>query len=261
MSRQSGFTLMELIGVMAILAVLSAVIAPSIVGTVNDAYGRAEAANLRQIAEDLELFIRRNSQIPSGALGDWTAAVGTLSDAPVNDLALNRRGFQRVLYFDPNFFVASGGFAGYLQTGGLTAPPLSPRVMLISNLRGNVTGLTNNAAVFDDIWNQRPTAALFESDTLFVQRLNLGRLFKEVLVSSAAPNQAAISFNNAPAIAVPAAGLLSEGVLSRFVLQDSRVLLYADPFPIGGLQTAYKATEDLGLRYTDLGGTFGWLQP
>jgi len=36
MRRQSGFTLMELIGVMAILAVLSAVIAPSIVGTVND---------------------------------------------------------------------------------------------------------------------------------------------------------------------------------------------------------------------------------
>ncbi|MEO0951304.1 MAG: prepilin-type N-terminal cleavage/methylation domain-containing protein [Pseudomonadota bacterium] len=81
MNRQRGFTLMEMIAVMAILAVLSAIIAPSIVDTVNDAYAKAEDANLEQIADDLERYVRRNGAIPSGNVGDWSNALATLSSA------------------------------------------------------------------------------------------------------------------------------------------------------------------------------------
>ncbi|MEL7311136.1 MAG: type II secretion system protein [Pseudomonadota bacterium] len=261
MKTQRGFTLMELIGVMAILAILSAVLAPSIVGSINDAYGAAEAANLQQIVGELEAYVRRNSRIPSATLSDWTAAVATLSNIPADDIAANRRGFERRLYFDPNFFTAGGGFSGYQQTGGLAAAPLSPRVMLISDLTGNVGFPGNNAVTFDDIWNQRAGASLVESDRLFIQRWHLGALFKEVLATNTASNQAAISLNAAAAVPVPAAGVTLDGVLSRFVIEDSRLLVYADPYPTGDLQSVFKVTDDLGLRYEDQGGGFVWVQP
>ncbi|MEL7022139.1 MAG: prepilin-type N-terminal cleavage/methylation domain-containing protein [Pseudomonadota bacterium] len=261
MRVQSGFTLMELIGVMAILAILSAVMAPSIVSSINDAYGTAEAANLQRITDDLERYVRRNGRIPSATVSDWTNAVATLSSLPTADLALNRRGFARRLYFDPNFFTAGGGFSGYQQTDGLTAAPLSPRVMLISDLTGNVGFPGNNATTFDDIWNQTPGTALVESDRLFIQRLHLGGLFKEVLVTNTSANQAAISFNTAAAVAVPAAGVSLDGVLSRFVIEDTRLLVYADPYPTGDLRSVFKITDDLGLRYVDQGSGFIWIQP
>ncbi|MEL6949987.1 MAG: prepilin-type N-terminal cleavage/methylation domain-containing protein [Pseudomonadota bacterium] len=260
MNRQRGFTLMEMIAVMAILAVLSAIIAPSIVDTVNDAYAKAEDANLDQIADDLELYIRRNGVIPSGNIGDWSNALATLSSAPSTELAANRRGYQRMLYFDPSFF-GGGSFGGYVQSGGLTAPPASPRVMIISDLRGNVAGQGNNAGRFDDIWNQNPGARIVESDTVKIRRINLGHLFKEVLISTNSLNAPGVSLNGAPAIAVPAAVGTVDGLLLLYVLEDTRLSLLGDPFPVGSLQSVYKVKEDLGLRYEDAGGTPIWVLP
>lgn len=259
MRRQRGFTLMELIAVMAILAVLSAIIAPSIVDTVNDAYAKAEDANLAQIAEDLERYVRRTGQIPSGALADWTGALATVSSAPATALATNRRGYQRLLYFDPSFLTVGGGFGGYTQTTGLLAPPASPRVMIISDLRGNVPAQGNNAARFDDIWNQRPGARIVESETVKIRRLNLGGLFREVVLTSDALTAVGAAFNAAPAVAVPPAVGVTDGVLIRYVIEDTRLSLYAGPFPVGALLTVYKVKEDLGIRFDDAIG--GWVLP
>ena len=259
MKRQDGFTLMELIAVMAILAVLSAVLAPSIVDTVNDAYAKAEDANLAQIGEDLERYVRRTGRIPSGVLADWTNALATVSSAPTSELATNRRGYQRLLYFDPSFFTVGGGFGGYVQTSGLAAPPASPRVMIISNLRGDVPAQGNNATRFDDVWNQRAGARIVESETVKIHRMNLGGLFREVVLTSDAPTSVGAAFNAAPAVAVPPAAGGTDGVLIRYVIEDTRLALYAGPFPVGALLTVYKVKEDLGIRFDDGGG--GWVLP
>lgn len=252
---------MEMIGVMAIMAILAAVLAPSLTGAINDAFAQAEGENLEAIAEALELSIRRNGAIPSGSINDWTVAVAAMSDLAADQIATNRRGRQRVLLFDPDFLTAGGGFSGYTQTGGLASAPLSPRALLISNFTGNVSVSTSDAGAFDSMWNQAAGAPYLESETLHIHRINLRPLFKEVVLTSESSNMAAMSLNNAASVAVPAASGAVDGAMTRYVLADSRMLLYGDPYPTGGVETVYKVTDDLGLRFVDLGTDFGWVQP
>ena len=134
-------------------------------------------------------------------------------------------------------------------------------VLQLSDLRGNVPSQGNNVARFNDIWNQNPGAVLVESETLVIRRINLQPLFREVLLTNNTANQAAVSFNNAAQVPVPAAVGGTDGVLQRFVIADSRVAVFADPFPVGNLQSVYKLSTGLGLRYADDGAGPVWVQP
>lgn len=259
--QQRGFTLMELIAVMAILAILSAVLAPSLIDAIDDAYATAEANNLSAIADDLERYISDTGIVPDRALATWSAAVATTSSRALASIQLNERGFTRSVYFDPRFIASGGGFNGYVQTGGLSTPPASPRVMIISDMRGNVAVQANDATRFNDIWNRTAGAALVESDTLKIERRHMGGLFHRVLLANQSTSQAAYSINAAGQLAVPAGSSGVDGLLSRYIIEGSELALYGTPFPTGGLASAALVQRDVSLRYASDGGSFEWARP
>lgn len=245
----AGFTLMELIGVMAILAILSAVLAPSFFKAINDAYAVAENENLEQLAEDLKHYVITNKAIPSPSPASWGAALATVSDYPESDILNNQRGYRRALFFDPRFFGSSDStFGGYTQTSGSSAGPNSARVMILSNMGANIPSLSSTTSEFNAIWNQDAGAAVIESNDIKIHRLNISNLFNRVILSNPNMAQTAYSLEDGSQVPVPAASGGTDGVIELWVIEGTELRLYESPYPIGALATV--ALIDTSYNYS-----------
>jgi prepilin-type N-terminal cleavage/methylation domain-containing protein len=185
-----GFTLIELIGVMAILAILAAVIAPNILQSVDAAAVRAERETARNLATAVENFVRRNRVLPTEenpavvlpALPAWASEIGSSAGLSVTDVAFNRRSQRRVYLIDPapprrRVIILSA------MDNQLVAPPAEPLPRQLN---------INTAARFDQIWTTpdgavppnsnwagwAPWNARARGSFLVIQRLNLDNVFR-----------------------------------------------------------------------------------
>ena len=250
--KQRGFSLLEMIGVIAIMAILAAALVPSITATLATADAEAEARNLSQLAEDLRLYVRREARIPTDATADWSTALTSVASSSSSAMANNRRGYGRVLLFHPDFFTVggdTGGFGGYTQDTGLGAEPVSPRAMLVSNLRGAAGVSSLSASQFDAVWEQSGTPAVVESDQVLVERINFAPLFREVLINNGATAQAAYSLNGGSVSPIPASDGTTTGSTRVFVLDGTDVDVFGTPYPTGVRVGTFKALQDLSIQY------------
>lgn len=258
-SRQGGFTLIELIGAMAIIAVLAAVLAPGITDGIDRAYAAAEDENLATLMEALEQHIQVNKHIPRQAQAEWTAAVSAHAGLAASEVELNARGYRRRLYVDPLFFTTSeASFPGYTQTSGLAARPNSPRLMLVSDLSRNAPNAPASAAAFAAIWDQSAGAAVVEGNKVKIERLNLSSRFHRVLLINSHTQQPSYSLEGGSAAAVPAAVGGADGMLTRYVLKASRLSVFFSPYPTGGMDTSTIVGGDLALHYVTDGSNWFW---
>src|SRR5262245_19876998 len=62
--RDSGFTVMEVIGVMTVIAIMAAAIFPSIIRRIDHAAATREKSDLNAIADSYTQFILRKKAIP-----------------------------------------------------------------------------------------------------------------------------------------------------------------------------------------------------
>jgi prepilin-type N-terminal cleavage/methylation domain-containing protein len=89
-----AFTLIELIGVMAIIGILSAVVLPPLISKIEDANTTKEDANLEEIARALVAGIKAQGRIPNPnvnptAAGGWVAMATNYSVLGTNELILS----------------------------------------------------------------------------------------------------------------------------------------------------------------------------
>lgn len=256
---QRGFTLMELIGVMAIMAVMAAVLAPRLTDGIDRAYAAVEEDNLETLISSLEQHILINKQIPRSTTADWTAAVATYADLTRDEVEFNQRGYRRRLYVDPQFFSSTeSNFPGYSQSTGLSSRPYSPRLMLVSDLTRNAPNPPSSAADFAAIWDQSGGAAIIEGSKAKVVRLNLSGRFHRLLLTNAHAQQASFSLEGGAAAPVPAAAGGVDGALTRYVLRSSQLSVFFSPYPTGGMNTSTIVAEDLSLRYSTDGSNWFW---
>jgi len=259
--KVQGFTLMELIGAMAIIAVLAAVLAPSVTDGIDRAYAAAEERNLNMLMDSLEQHVIQNKQIPRESVAEWTAAVAAYADLSRDDVEFNARGYRRQLYVDPQFFTSSEAvFPGYSQTTGLAGRPFSPRLVLVSDLNRNAPNPPRTAAEFAAIWDQTPSASVVEGSKVKVARLNLSGSFHRVLLINSHSQQAAFSLEGGSTVPVPAAVGGSDATLTRYVLGSSRLSVFFSPYPSGAANTSTLVRGDVALHYTTDGSNWFWVR-
>jgi len=90
MARQSGFTLIEIMVVVIIIGVLSAIVAPVVVGRIEDARVEVVKVDLRTIAAALKIYRVDNFGYPSSEIG-----LSALVEKPYDNSApnWNREGY------------------------------------------------------------------------------------------------------------------------------------------------------------------------
>ncbi len=252
-TRHGGFSLLEIIGVLAVMAILATALAPNLVRSLERAQVKAETGTLEVLAQQLEGYVQANGSLPAhGAAATdprvWAVTLAVYSGLNAAELTRNRQSVAR----------------GYL------AHSSGDRAMVISGLRAGLTvpsGTTINDAQFQQIWDtptgQVPPVSSWATwntwagfpDMLVIQRVNVLALRK---------TSTAI-LNNADALAVTASyriraldGTLSAATAINPITQrivpalrrGERVELYGNATGAGApIYTHVVADHDVSLTY------------
>ncbi len=203
---EKGFSLLETIGVLAIMAIFAAVVTPNVVKQIQAARQDAEEESISRLADGLSNYVLENRIIPQSGygIGTWSASIASQTDLPDQDVYQNDLNCARRYWFDPstNINGLSGGSGLYNQntvtaanlagytTGSTAAPPVNPRAMIISDTisgcTNNINGVADTDANFNAVWNQA-SSPLVESKSLKINRINFSQLFKTVTLSNEVP--------------------------------------------------------------------------
>ncbi len=257
----TGFTLMELIGVMAVMAIMAGALAPSLFDSIDRAYADAEQQNLEALNNSLENYITEFKQIPTATPSSWVTALSAVSDFTQQEIEFNQKNFRRRFIFDPRFFTASdSNFNGFTQNQGLANAPVSPRIMLVSDLTRHVPTVANTSGVFNSIWDQTGTPALIEDQNLKISRINLSDKFHRVILGNQHTNQPFYQLESGAQTTIPAASGGLDGLLTRYVFSNTQLNLFVDPFPSGGRAQVATVHNDLSMRYQTDGFNWSWVK-
>jgi prepilin-type N-terminal cleavage/methylation domain-containing protein len=196
----SAFTLIEMIGVMAVISILAAVVFPVTLRSLDRAAVRTERENLKAYAAAITEYVRYNSAFPAISpipayptpLPWSTALVSPMnftSEAPIN-MRRNARNVDRVFIVEPG------------------ATP--KRAILISGMREGlslptVANLTASTAVFDAVWNTQDnavpsggtglwTAWANWGEYLSLQRISVYAELQDVIVTLQNTSATAVSY-------------------------------------------------------------------
>src|SRR5881392_156656 len=84
LSSQRGFTLIEMIAVLSVIAILVAVIAPSVIRRVDQAAWTKETADLNTIADAYRQYVLRIKTVPG--TNDWAPDIAAQMSLPVSTI-------------------------------------------------------------------------------------------------------------------------------------------------------------------------------
>ncbi len=118
--RPRGFSLMELIGVLAVIALLAASLVPTLIRQMDRIAGYQESAALKSLGDALNQSIRRNRYIPSHT--DWASTVATESGVAVSNVTTNGRKQPRFFLIDPAWRIGASAAGASVAC----CPPASP---------------------------------------------------------------------------------------------------------------------------------------
>jgi prepilin-type N-terminal cleavage/methylation domain-containing protein len=248
---RAGWTLIESIAVMAVLAILAAMVAPSIIKRVDRAAWTKETADLNAIGDALTQSILRTKTIPT--FTNWHSAVASQMSLPVSAVLTNGRRYARAFLIDPDARINGNDLQSvpYTQTINGATGVTNARVMIVSSLAGPLltsTGMETPAG-FKAIWDTpeggTPAGWTLSGDDLLIKKLNLEPLFHQLILVNHDPT-------NAPpapfSIDRGTTNLVSSGPLgsNKYYLEGSDVWLLDSNFNV---RTRYLLSRNISFIF------------
>ena len=206
--KAAGFTLIEVIGVLAIMAIAAGVLTPSIAQRISRMRAAAEDSKLAAIGDALVEFTTLHQQIPG--TDSWMSEVALLlgwSPQEVRFSIPQDSSTARVFLIHPSFSPANlspAAHSGPIWTQGTegTSQVRDARIVILSVHRSGLvlplaSGTAPSAAEFDRVWNWHPDSSTQappagwpsswegHGDYLHVRRINFEPLFHRVTFSNA----------------------------------------------------------------------------
>jgi type II secretory pathway pseudopilin PulG len=192
---RSGFSMIEMIGVLVVVALLVVALALVALRSLDLAFSRQEGATLQTFAVALQNSILRNRYIPGP--GDWSSVIATEAGVGTNAVLLTPRNTPRLFLVDPNLQLGPPGttapYLPYSQGTAGSVQPVSGRLLLLSSLSVPLPAAATNGGNFNALWNTvdgyLPTNGCFNgwngrSDDLKVQRITLAPLFQNLQLAN-----------------------------------------------------------------------------
>ena len=212
----AAFTLVEMIGVMAVMTILASVMTPNILRSVERATVRAEVATLHTMGEQIKLYLRDNAVMPTTAVPpttpNWTTQLATYASLNPADILTNRR--QMVRLYVPDPVVAN------------------QRAMLLSSMRTGVALPTaaSVSANFSIIWDTAdgavPAAGGWAAwnanniEYLAIERVSLATVYRtdlqtfNVTLNNAGATTASFQITRANGTVLPVVNLIAGATTS-----------------------------------------------
>lgn len=187
-----GFTLIEVLGVMMILGLLTMAVMPALIREFDREARSREGKNLERLADGLVQYIQRTHTIP--AAPQFASAIATQLGLHTNEVNINDRGNRRVFLIDPG--VTNRLPIPYTQTylGATNNLNTALGAVIVSSAGGAlpanlVSGFATNSTVFAAIWTcpegQIPAGIAFSgtAEDLRIQRINFSTLFNPLILN------------------------------------------------------------------------------
>lgn len=263
-----GMTLLEVIGAVAILGILAAIVVQSATQQVRQAAREEEQRRLKQMARALEKATSRARQLPGVAdLGGWMATeLGWLT----NDVLANRRGNARAFVVDPRLRLGPAPGSStlpFVQSGIGSVEPVAARVLVLSSMSSPLPSNTLSAEDFDVVWSGQPGTVpsawgwAGPSDDFLVQRIDMAPWFVPMVLMNPSLGEARFGTDvgptNALTVAVQVAWYLKGTVLrlhgadgwlqARQVVQDAEAFSFDNGAWRGRMFTTIGRREVFGL--------------
>jgi type II secretory pathway pseudopilin PulG len=193
--RLSAFSLTELIGVLAVITIIAAVIAPVAIRRIDLAAKVREGSDLAAISNALVLQILSTKEIPHET--NWAQAVANWTRMPVSKITTTPRRYNRAFMLDTGGWLSTN--LAYVQsTNGTSFPVANARLMLISTMAKALPTLSARPDTnsFNTIWNcaegQVPSGFAWAAwggrgEDLLIQRINLEPLFHRLVLLNRDP--------------------------------------------------------------------------
>jgi type II secretory pathway pseudopilin PulG len=195
-----GWSLIEIVGVLTVIAILAAVLLPSLIRQLDKAAIDQEVSTLKSFADALQQGIQSSRYIPG--TNDWATSIAANLGVSSSAVLQNPRQQNRAFLIDPSGLFGTLPLP-YAQTNTGTVSPVNARLIIVSSLGTTLpvaTG-TPNATVFSNLWNwvdATPlTFAPFDTwagspSDLIVQRINLSPLFFHLILTTYGSTQTAL---------------------------------------------------------------------
>lgn len=195
-----AFTLLEMIGSLAVLALIASALFPLVIRQIDRAAKTAETQNMQAISSNFLAYVRGTVTIPSSAASSWGAAVAAYMNQPISSITNNARGVTRLCLYDTSGWLGSNATYPTNQTAsGFSFTPGTPglaRLLIVSSIdaKNGVPGLAQ--ADFQATWNWDPAVnATLPTTTgwtgwkgngydVVIQRISLDNLFHRIMLSS-----------------------------------------------------------------------------
>jgi type II secretory pathway pseudopilin PulG len=272
-----GFTLIEMVGILAVLAILATVLFSTMAPSLDLAAAGLERTNLVNYATALQNNILRNRYIPGA--GDWHSVIAEELGVNVWSVTNNSRNIRRYFLIDPAMQIGTNTTGGlpYTQNSlflagasGQINRPVNPRVMLVTSLSLSasrqfpsfVTGASQvTINQFNNLWDWTDQSHDAPSDwlpawkdfgaDLIVQRINLAPLFVHLTLQNYPPQpstiQAQYAIDRLATNLVPP--MSPNNGVNAYLLKNTVLSLFQDSGAGGTLQADQMLSRDASFYY------------